>query len=543
MLGLSVRYGTSRMARKRAAQIRPIFGNHRDTAFKVLGLKSFSDEEIKSSFEKLKSTPDDDGVNVFKGVQALGAVSDHDSLSESKAFEVSKLVLGDSTPFSTMLTFADYKKSVLALGEKLDSRVWNLGLSFLFTGVSVGVIIPCMPLLVSQLNIPPSDFGMVISAFGLSKLLGNIPSGYLVEKYGRKPMLVTGLGMCSLGLGSLGLTLLPGFGTSWLIACRFFSGLGVSAFLAGGYMFMSDISTPLNRTRTIAPVMAGFSAGAALGPALGGFLIGSVGISMTYVNVGCMFGALAISNYLLLQETMAKATVMPASAATAAAPPPAAPSGVEGVRNSFSVAFKSWGELMQKSRLSEVIRLNGAYWFAYSGTQMTLLPLLMVSPALQLSAFEIGGCFAMMSAIAFAASQPSAIIADKFGKSLNITLGGSLLTVAMLSLSQVTEIPTLVAVLAPLALGATVMNSTPTALVSDYSTGSERAQAMSLLRTAGDMGLLLGAGCSGLMASLTSIEAALQMNGVIMASSMLWFGFRNYQFNKNKCVPIEKESK
>jgi MFS family permease len=51
----------------------------------------------------------------------------------------------------------------------------------------VGIIIPCMPLLVSQLSIPASEFGLVISAFGLSKLIGNIPSGYFVEKYGRKP--------------------------------------------------------------------------------------------------------------------------------------------------------------------------------------------------------------------------------------------------------------------------------------------------------------------------------------------------------------------
>lgn len=61
-----------------------------------------------------------------------------------------------------------------------------------------------MPLLVSQLQIPASEFGLVISAFGLSKLLGNIPSGYFVEKYGRKPSLVAGLGMCGVGLGALG---------------------------------------------------------------------------------------------------------------------------------------------------------------------------------------------------------------------------------------------------------------------------------------------------------------------------------------------------
>ena len=71
----------------------------------------------------------------------------------------------------------------------------------------MGIIIPCMPLLVSQLHIPASEFGLVVSAFGLSKLLGNIPSGYFVEKYGRKPSMVYGLGMCGVGLGALGKTI------------------------------------------------------------------------------------------------------------------------------------------------------------------------------------------------------------------------------------------------------------------------------------------------------------------------------------------------
>jgi MFS family permease len=79
---------------------------------------------------------------------------------------------------------------------------------------------------------------LVISAFGLSKLIGNIPSGYLVEKYGRKAMLVSGLAMCGVGIGSIGLTLMPDFGTPWLVGCRFASGLGVSAFVAGVFIFV-----------------------------------------------------------------------------------------------------------------------------------------------------------------------------------------------------------------------------------------------------------------------------------------------------------------
>jgi MFS family permease len=92
-----------------------------------------------------------------------------------------------------------------------------------------------------EIAMPSSEFGFVTSAFGISKLLGNIPSGYLVEQYGRKPVIIAGMGLCAVGMGSIGLTLLPGFGTPWWIGCRLLSGLGVSMFVAGGTMYMTGM--------------------------------------------------------------------------------------------------------------------------------------------------------------------------------------------------------------------------------------------------------------------------------------------------------------
>ena len=54
---------------------------------------------------------------------------------------------------------------------------------------------------------------------------------------------------------------------------------GVAAFTSGAFMYMSDISTALNRTRTMAPVMSGFQAGTAVGPAIGGVAVEYLGIT------------------------------------------------------------------------------------------------------------------------------------------------------------------------------------------------------------------------------------------------------------------------
>lgn len=564
---------------------------------KWLKLKSFSEHEIKQSFELLRQydtgtschTRKDDAredgqrINIIKCIHGLQRTNHHSEVTSSaddKRLRILRLLIGKdyitaasitnqssmamtlsaSSPPSTntgiatrklgrddddddddiyLLSYEQYKEKIVRIGETLDIRIWNIGLSFLFAGASVGIIVPCMPLLVSQLSIPPNEFGYIVSAFGLSKLLGNIPAGYLVDTYGRKPVMVAGLGMCAIGMGSIGFALMPGLGTPWLISCRLVSGLGVSAFVAGGFMYMSDISNTLNRTRTIAPVMAAFSAGAALGPAVGGLLVDTIGIPSTYGIVGGLFVLLAAVNSRLLEET--KAQVLLGSDSSEGLLHDG--SSVEekdkdrGILGSFHTAYSSWHKLINSSnrQISNVVVLNGLYWFTLSGTQMTLLPLVMINPhfGLQMSAYEIGGCFAFMSIISFASAQPLAYLSDKYGKVPLMLIGCTMLSGSMFSLPLLASMGStsmdLLPILLPFALGSTIMNSNPNALMANETTSESRSQGLSLLRTSGDLGLLLGSTASGAFALMTSIESALQMNGLVTSATIIWFTSRNWK--------------
>jgi MFS family permease len=53
------------------------------------------------------------------------------------------------------------------------------------------------------------------------------------------------------------------------------------------------------------------------------------------------------------------------------------------------------------------------------------------------------------------------------------------------------------------------MGATPNALVNDLVNEKERSHAMALLRTTGDLGLLLGATAGGFLAGMSSIEAGI----------------------------------
>ena len=68
-------------------------------------------------------------------------------------------------------------------------------------------------------------------------------------------------------------------------------------------MTSSDISTPLTRASTFAPVMAGFNGGVILGPAIGGALAHAVGPANTCFVVGGAIAGSALLAHRLVPET------------------------------------------------------------------------------------------------------------------------------------------------------------------------------------------------------------------------------------------------
>jgi MFS family permease len=91
-----------------------------------------------------------------------------------------------------------------------------------------------------------------------------------------------------------------------------------------------------------------------------------------------------------------------------------------------------------------------------------------------------------------------------------------------------TSFPELLAVLVPVAMGSSALQVVPTAYVTDLVPVTRRAQALSLFRTCGDVGLLVGAALAGLMADAGSFAAVIYANAGLMAASTCIFTLRHY---------------
>ena len=116
---------------------------------------------------------------------------------------------------------------------------------------------------------------------------------------------------------------------------------------------------------------------------------------------------------------------------------------------------------------------------------------------------------------------------------------------AMAAFPMATNAPEALAVLAVKALGDTALGSSPSAYTANLAGADQRTQALALLRTFGDVGMLVGGSGVGAVAAIYGSDLAMQGTAAFLASNALLFSFRHYVFTQDapaKSPKIEAES-
>lgn len=286
-------------------------------------------------------------------------------------------------------------------------------------------------------------------------------------------------------------------------------------------MMLTDMSTPLNRASTLAPVMSAFSAGTALGPALGGYLVDNVGLHPTFYLVGISYVGVAALNRAILTETKIRTIHFPWQL----------PNTKVNERKSLYHAAKDavgqWIPLMHDSNVRNIMTMNGLYWIALAGSQMTLLPLLLTdSSGLNFSATQVGQVYMGMSLVQIIGNPVFAKLIDRIGKAPAIATGCTLISASMAALPFCSDWTQLAGVLGIWSMGSSMLSTAPIAFLSDHVSEENRAQAIALLRTCGDVGFLVGASSVGAIADVTSMGFAMQSTSALLLTGTTWFAVR-----------------
>ena len=119
---------------------------------------------------------------------------------------------------------------------------------------------------------------MLITLFGVGRLVANGPAGYLSQVYGRRRLLAVGLvillvtSIAAANAGSI----------YDLLIWRFAQGVGAGIYMTTSLASVADMSTDRNRGRIMSYYQISVMLGASVGPVLGGALAGRWGLAAPF---------------------------------------------------------------------------------------------------------------------------------------------------------------------------------------------------------------------------------------------------------------------
>lgn len=380
-----------------------------------------------------------------------------------------------------------------------DERLLVICGSTVLVMAGQGVVGPVLPLFARDFGVSAAVVGLTFTAFGLARLLLNIPAGIWADRRGRRFLLVGGPLITAVGMVGSGLA--PSI---WvLLGWRFVAGAGSALYMTGAQIYLIDIAGPEERGRYIATNQGALLLGVSAGPAIGGILADLYGLRTPFLAVGLTAAVTAVYSWLRLPETRNAAA---ADAAVDEDPLVERPSG----RRFF------------RSRQFVAIGLISMAIFSIRGSRQTLVPLY-ANETFNLSSGQIGLVFAGLGVVGLVLIGPAGILADSAGRKPIIVAAGYLATVGVAGTAFAPTAGLFVFAVLFSAVGTGISGPAPAAFVADIAPAELRGSAMGMYRTWGDLGIVLSPLLSGLLADATSIPVAIFVNALFLAAAVTWF--------------------
>lgn len=436
--------------------------------------------------------------------------------------------------------------------------------------LGLGLAAPILPLYAQSFGVGAAAVGSLVTVFGLSRILINIPAGHWAERFGRRRLLI--LGPLATSVGSFGFALSSSFGA--LIGWRILQGFGSAVLTTAAMVVLADLSTPANRGRVMSLYQGSLLLGAGAGPALGGYIADLLGLRAPFLIFGSLTLLAALWAYLRLPETRGWIGGRPAEdgGATGGGRPEEGPAGdrapgggatedrpaeggaTAGVAVTEGADAVAWAAPRASSNpsgagpvdrgarapesprgfrsvLATLLRIPGfvlisvvtlSVFFSRSGGQMTLLPLFGHN-VLGLSESTIGGVFTLIAAVNFATLYLAGALSDRFGRKAVIVPSGLLTALSIGLYALVGNSAAFVLNGLLLGIGTGLGGPAPAAYATDIAPPGAIGPAMGLYRTISDIGLVLGPVLLGWIVDASGFAPAFLVNAVLMAASTVAF--------------------
>lgn len=170
--------------------------------------------------------------------------------------------------------------------QKDSARSWGVivlvGLALAIAHSDRVLLAIAAPQLIKQQHITGTSLGMLLSAFSWTYMVAQLPSGWLVDRFGAKTVLTVGFVGWSLVSAATGLS--TAFGI--LLLCRLLLGVFEAPLYAVAHSMMAMLFSDRRRALAAAVYSKGVSLGPAIGTAAGSYVMMAYGWSEMFVIVG-----------------------------------------------------------------------------------------------------------------------------------------------------------------------------------------------------------------------------------------------------------------
>lgn len=169
--------------------------------------------------------------------------------------------------------------------------------------LGIGLVIPVLPQFLHEFGAGGQAAGYLVSCFGLTQFLFSPIAGNLADKYGRKPMIVLGLGLFALS----NLCAAIADNLWFLFVSRLIGGAGSAALVPSIMAYAADITTNEQRTKAMSYIGASMSSGFIIGPGVGG-LLAEFGMRAPFFASACIGVLAMLGSMIVLPEPLSLET-------------------------------------------------------------------------------------------------------------------------------------------------------------------------------------------------------------------------------------------
>lgn len=356
-----------------------------------------------------------------------------------------------------------------------------------------GIVIPAIPLFARTFGVSAVAASAVISVFAAMRLVSSPPAGWLVNRYGERAVMSTGLAI--VGLSSLA----AGFASDYLqlLVLRGIGGTGSAMFTISATALLLRVTEPEYRGRASGLFQAGFLIGGIVGPAVGGLVIGVSIRAPFFVYAGTLLAAFIVAVTLLPRLERGESPQL--------------------AEDSEQIKFLP---TLKLPAYQAALGANFANGFVFFGLRSALIPLFVVE-GLRQGPGLAGVGFVVGAGLQAALLTVGGRTADRRGRKISLVLG---LAVGVLSLVMLALSPNAAWFLLSMAVAGfsgAFLGPSPTAIVGDVTRGHHGGSVVAGFQMMSDFGSILGPLVAGLLLDHSGFPAAFGAGVAVTAVALV----------------------